>query len=100
MGMCCTASIASRFSVSDTGSPAARSSWMNPARRSSIGTLRLPVEPFGVGPVAGFELPDDPLPLGADGASLLGGEHTTAHCFGQVVLVLPVPRRQVGLDDD
>ena len=36
IGMWPTASIASRFSVSDTGNPAARSSWMNPARRSSI----------------------------------------------------------------
>ncbi len=35
-GMCRTASIASRFSVSDTGSPAARSSWMKPAIRSSM----------------------------------------------------------------
>ena len=36
-GMCCTASIASRFSVSYTGSPASRSSSMNPASSSSIG---------------------------------------------------------------
>src|SRR5947209_19631914 len=34
-GMWRTASVASRFSVSETGSPAARSSEMNPARRSS-----------------------------------------------------------------
>jgi hypothetical protein len=34
--MCCTASIASRFSVSDTGSPALRSSTTKPARRSII----------------------------------------------------------------
>jgi hypothetical protein len=35
-GMCLTASMASRFSVRLTGSPADRSSWMNPVRRSSI----------------------------------------------------------------
>src|SRR5690606_11541735 len=34
--MCCTASIASRFSVRLTGSPALRSSTTNPANRSSI----------------------------------------------------------------
>src|SRR5262245_54901143 len=38
MGMWVTASMASRFSVSDTGSPAARSSWMNPAIKSSTTT--------------------------------------------------------------
>src|SRR5437879_3792656 len=35
-GMWRTASMASRFSVSDTGSPAARSCWMKPASRSII----------------------------------------------------------------
>src|SRR3954447_18449888 len=34
--MCFTASIASRSSVSETGRPARRSSWMNPARTSII----------------------------------------------------------------
>src|SRR5439155_19756548 len=36
MSTCSTARIASRFSVIDTGSPAARSSWMNPWSTSSI----------------------------------------------------------------
>src|SRR5438067_2142620 len=35
MGTCCTASMASRFSVSETGSPAVRSSWMKPSKTSS-----------------------------------------------------------------
>src|SRR3954447_13202147 len=35
-GMCWSASMASRFSVRLTGRPAARSSWMKPARRSII----------------------------------------------------------------
>src|SRR5437588_12901486 len=35
-GMCLIASMASRFSVSETGSPAPLSSWMNPESRSSI----------------------------------------------------------------
>src|SRR6195952_61797 len=35
MGMCLTASMASRFSVSETGMPASRSSWTKPAIRSS-----------------------------------------------------------------
>src|SRR5262249_49112146 len=38
IGMCCTASIASRFSVSDTGMPALRSSATKPAIRSSTAT--------------------------------------------------------------
>src|SRR3954471_17801771 len=37
-GMCWTASMASRFSVRLTGSPALRSSWMNPVNRSSMRT--------------------------------------------------------------
>src|SRR5258705_5228507 len=36
MGMCCTASMASRFSVSDTGRPALRNSVTKPAKRSSM----------------------------------------------------------------
>ena len=40
-GMCRTASMASRFSVSETGSPALRSSWTNPESRSI--TLWTPV---------------------------------------------------------
>src|SRR5262245_42193094 len=36
MSMCSTARMASRFSVIDTGSPAARSSWMKPCSTSSI----------------------------------------------------------------
>src|SRR5262245_18771251 len=36
MSMCSTARIASRFSVIDTGSPAARSSWMKPCSTSSM----------------------------------------------------------------
>src|SRR5947209_3710830 len=43
-----TASMASRFSVSDTGSPAARSSWMKPASTSNIvGLLRRDGQLFG-----------------------------------------------------
>src|SRR3954469_2446213 len=36
IGMCSRARMASRFSVIDTGSPAARSSWTKPDSRSSI----------------------------------------------------------------
>src|SRR5438067_12207095 len=35
-GMCLIASMASRFSVNETGRPAPLSSWMKPERRSSI----------------------------------------------------------------
>src|ERR1017187_3762261 len=38
MSRCSRARIASRFSVIDTGSPAARSSWTKPLRTSSIGS--------------------------------------------------------------
>src|SRR4026208_294196 len=40
IGMCCTASIASRFSVRLTGSPALRSSPTNPFSRSSMADVR------------------------------------------------------------
>src|SRR5207244_12427128 len=41
MSTCSTARMASRFSVIDTGSPAARSSWMNPWSTSSIDSRSL-----------------------------------------------------------
>src|SRR4051794_23544245 len=47
MGMCCTASIASRFSVNETGSPALRSSLTKPASRSSMEGLLVHRELFG-----------------------------------------------------
>jgi hypothetical protein len=37
--MCSSARIASRFSVIDTGRPAARSSWTNPCNTSSMDPL-------------------------------------------------------------
>src|SRR5687767_11183711 len=43
-GMCLTASMASRFSVRETGRPARRSSWMNPVSRSSIVSRLGPVD--------------------------------------------------------
>src|SRR5579859_2482353 len=60
-GMCCTASIASRFSVRLTGSPAERSSWMNPARTSSIPPARwAPAAPTLMAPRASGRTPLHP----------------------------------------
>src|SRR6266496_698838 len=58
MSTCSTARIASRFSVIDTGSPAARSSWMNPWSTSSIDS-RSPTGGASMGPnldMASFSL--------------------------------------------
>src|SRR6266508_6182360 len=49
MSTCSTARMASRFSVIDTGSPAARSSWMNPCSTSSMES-RSPAGGASVGP--------------------------------------------------
>src|SRR6266487_6546355 len=58
MSTCSTARMASRFSVIETGSPAARSSWMNPWSTSSIDS-RSPTGGASTGPnldMASFSL--------------------------------------------
>src|SRR5437879_2165685 len=72
-GMWRTASVASRFSVSETGSPAARSSEMNPARRSStsrgsgaLGDRELLGRLLDVGAVLEQDVERVPGLLGAD----------------------------------
>src|ERR1700736_3136337 len=82
-GMCWTASIASRFSVRLTGSPADRSSWMKPASTSSMPPAWPPAWP----PAAATLMPSSPslaAPTGR-GGSTCGAAPSLGHRAGQLL---------------